>query len=347
MISQLLKDLSNADAVASNEEEVRQILKKVLHSYQDHFTYDGLGSLIVTKKSAIANAPTILFAAHMDEVGFMIRNISEIGMAYLTALGGVEDRAKNMQLVRATTSGGNKIEGILNVQRDSNHIITQMYVDFGFESSEEFFQSGLNIGDIVCFASSCRDMHPHHIVAGKAMDDRAGCFALVQAMLALTSTDLPVNLVAAFTSSEEVGTRGGRLVSQLIAPDVFFAVDVAKHPELDRGFTNHRRLGKGPMLEFYDKTMVPNTKLIRFLEQIAKDEGIQLQRDMFKGGGTDAGTAHLENGGTVSAVLGIPLRYCHDPFSLVNMQDLETLTKFIQAISMKLDQRTIQNFYKF
>lgn len=344
---QLLEKLSNADAVASNEEEVRLILKEVLHSYQDHFTYDGLGSLIVTKKSAVADAPTVLFAAHMDEVGFMIRNISEIGMAYLTALGGVEDRAKNMQLVRATTSGGNKIEGILNVQRDSSHTIIQMYVDFGFESREEFLQSGLNIGDIVCFASSSRSMNPQHIVAGKAMDDRAGCFVLAQAMLALANTELPINLVAAFTSSEEVGTRGGRLVTQLVMPDVFFAVDVAKHPELDRGFTNHRRLGKGPMLEFYDKTMVPNTKLIYFIQEIAKNEGFNLQRDMFKGGGTDAGTAHLENGGTVSAVLGIPLRYCHDPFSLVNVQDLRNLVKLIQKISVKLDKRTIQDFYSF
>lgn len=338
---ELLRHLSNADAIASNENEVRELLKHELVQYQETFQFDGLGSLMVTKKSQQKDAPTIMFAAHMDEVGFMIRYISDIGMAYLTTVGGVENRAKSMQLVRATTRNGDKIEGLLNVKKDSHGQIQQMYVDFGFDSRTELIASGLDIGNMVCFASDCRALAPSEIVAGKAMDDRAGCFALVQAMKDLVDIELAVNVVAAFTSSEEVGTRGGRLTTQIINPDIFFAIDVAKNPELDRSFMNTRKLGAGPMVEFYDKTMVPNPKLIRLVCDVADEESLSYQKDMFKGGGTDAGTAHLEHGGIPACVLGLPLRYCHDPYSLVNKNDLMNMNKLIQTLSKSISSDVI------
>lgn len=344
----LLEQLSNSDAIAAHETNVRDIIKQALPDYSDTFRYDGIGSLMVTKAARDPNnSPTIIFAAHMDEVGFLLRNISDIGMGYLAAVGNVEDRAKINQLVRATTKDGKRIEGILNVERDRVGSVTEMYVDFGFDSKEEFMRSGLDIGDMVCFASDFRQLAADRVVAGKAMDDRVGCFALINALNEIKNDELHVNVVGAFTSSEEVGTRGGRLVSHIVHPDVFFAVDVAKHPELDRGFKDHRRLGYGPMLEYYDKTMVPNPRLLRFIEEVASTDKLSYQKDMFKGGGTDAGSAHLENDGVAAAVLGFPLRYCHDPYSLANTDDMTTLTALIVAISRKMKANTINDFYAF
>lgn len=343
----LLGKLSNADSVASNENEVRGILKVELADYANTFQYDGIGSLIVTKKSKKENAPTIMFAAHMDEVGFMVRYISEIGFAYLMPLGGVEDRAKSMQMVRVTESSGKKIIGLLNVERDVNGNIIQMYVDFGFNTKDEVLKAGIDVGNMVTFDSEYKETSAPDVVAGKAMDDRSGCWSLVNAMKGLRNTDVDVNVVAAFTSSEEVGIRGGRLVSKIVDPDVFFAVDVAKNPELDRGFMNTRKLGHGPMLEFFDKTMIPNPKLVSFVRKVADNKQLSYQKDMFKGGGTDAGTAHLENGGTTSMVMGLPLRYCHDPYSFANKNDLVTMSKLIQEISINIESDIISSFYKF
>jgi len=344
---QLLKKLSNADAIASNENEVRGIIKTELKEYRDSFKYDGLGSLIITKKCKKKDAATIMFAAHMDEVGFMVRYISDIGFAFLIPIGGVEDRAKSMQLVRVTTKKGDKIEGLLNCTKDSEGKVNQIYVDFGFNSREEVINSGIDVGDMVCFATNLRLLKSKNIIAGKALDDRVGCYSLIKAMQALVSVDLEVNIVAAFTSSEEVGTRGGKLVSKIVDPDLFFAIDVAKYPELDRGYKNTRKLGHGVMLEFFDKTMVPNPRLLAYLMEIAKDFGIDYQKDMFKGGGTDAGCAHLENGGTISAVLGLPLRYCHDPYSLANMNDLNSMSKLIKQIVLNFSDEKIKGLYSF
>lgn len=343
----LLEKLSNADSVASNENEVRNILKDTLSEYSDTFQYDGIGSLIVTKKSKKKDAPTIMFAAHMDEVGFMIRYISDIGMAYLMPLGNVEDRAKSMQMVRVTTVNGEKIRGLLNVEYDTNKNISQMYVDFGFDNKSDVIDAGIDVGNIVSFDSEYKELTNKDIVAGKAMDDRSGCWSLVMAMRGLINTDLDVNVVAAFTSSEEVGTRGGKLVSKLVNPDVFFAIDVAKNPELDRGFMNTRKIGHGPMLEYFDKTMIPNPKVVRFVRTLADNHDLSYQKDMFKGGGTDAGTAHLENEGVTSMVIGLPLRYCHDPYSFASKSDLVTMSSLIQVISKNINQEIISNFYKF
>lgn len=343
----ILEKLSNADSVASNESEVRNIIRNSLKEYSNYFTYDGLGSLMVHKNCKIDNAPTIMFAAHMDEVGFMIRNISDIGFAYLMPLGGVEGRAKINQLVRVTTQSGKKIEGLMNVIRNDQNQIEDMYVDFGCDSKEEVEKLGIQIGDMVVFDSKFRLLQQGSTVTGKAMDDRAGDFSLIKAMKALIDKDLKVNVVAAFTSSEEVGTRGARLCSHIVNPDLFFAVDVAKHPELDRGFTNHRKLGHGPMIEFYDKTMVPNRKLINYLRDLTNKESISVQQDMFKGGGTDAATAHLENNGIISAVLSFPIKYCHDPYSFANVNDFETMSQLIQSISENMDEGTIKDFYAY
>lgn len=338
----LLEALSNADAVASNEDQVRELLKSALAPYSDTFEFDGLGSLMLTKAADQHNRPTIMFAAHMDEVGFMIRNLSDIGLAYLQPLGNVENRAKSMQMMRAYTQSGKVVKGLMNVDAAGD-----AYVDFGFDTREALLASGLDIGDVVVFDSIYQTLSAEGLVAGKAMDDRAGCFALAEAMMALKDETLPVNVVAAFTSSEEVGTRGGRLVSKLVAPDVFFALDVAKHPELDRGFTDHRVLGAGPMFEFYDKTMVPNRRLLNLVQSIAQKAQIAYQKDMFKGGGTDGGTAHLENGGTASMVIGLPLRYCHDPYSFASRADLEATTNLIQTLAHQLGPDEIAQCYQF
>lgn len=343
----LLEKLSNADGIAANEDKVRKVILNELGMYKDSTSYDRLGSLLITKKSYEDNAPTVMFAAHLDEVGFMVRNISEIGMVYLMPVGGVEDRAKINQLVRIITQNGTKFEGLLNVTKNSKGQIEDMYVDLGFDSKKEVLSKGIQIGDMVVFDSVFRVLNNSKIVAGKAMDDRAGVFALATAMKLLYKIKLNVNIVAAFTSSEEVGCRGARTSTNLINPDLIFAVDVAKHPELDQGFTNHRKLGFGPMIEFYDKTMIPNRKLINFVRNLAKSKGIPYQEDMFKGGGTDAGTSHLEHKGIASAVLGFPIKYCHDPYSYANIVDFENLTKLIYQLAVTIDKNIINDFYNF
>lgn len=345
MNDQLFRQLSEADSIASCEDEVRAILLNELRGLSDEILCDGLGSVIFHKKGSSKNPLKIMFAAHMDEVGFMVRHISDIGFIELIAVGGVLDKSKDMQLVRITTSSGQKIEGLLNVSRDSDSKVKTMYVDIGVDSAKEVLDLGIAIGDMVCFASETRKLQ-EKVYAGKAMDDRSGCYVMIEAMKKLKD-DIENDIYIVGTSSEEVGIRGGKTATYLIDPDIVFALDVANNPELTKNYTNHRLIGKGPMIVHYDKTMAPNKKLLRYVKEKAEKNNISYQCDMFSGGGTDAGNAHLQNSGKLALVLGIPLRYCHGSYSFVHSDDLENLTRLVTLLAKELTRYEYEKFIDY
>lgn len=344
---ELLRRLSCADAVAAHEGEVRSIIEDELEGHYDELAHDGLGSSLFLSRGSAADAPSIMFAAHMDEVGFLVRHISDIGMLHLMPLGGVQDRSKEMQRVRVTTRSGLKVPGILNVTKDEKGDVRDTYVDLGCDTAEEVEALGVRIGDMVTFASAAAPMAAEGVYSGKAMDDRSGLFAIANALKRLHGTGHAADVWMAATSSEEVGTRGGKCACELVRPDVFFAVDVANHPELDRGFTNHRKIGHGCMVVCYDKTMAPNPRLLNLVQDVAKRASIPYQLDMLKGGGTDAGSAHMVGAGRPALVLGIPLRYCHAAWSLVHKRDLEAVTSLICELARAFDRKIVDELTAF
>lgn len=342
----LLKALSDADSIASHENEVREILYKELAKYSDEVFCDNIGSIIFHKKGKGEDPLKIMFCAHMDEVGFMVRSISDIGFIYLISVGGVQNKSKEMQIVRLTTFTGKKIEGLLNVTKDDEGNVKDMYVDIGCDTGDEVKSLGVEIGNMVCFASEARQLSNEKVYMGKAMDDRTGCYVIAEAMKRMKE-DLENDVYFVGTSSEEVGTRGGKTSAYVINPDIVFALDVANNPELTKNYANHRLIGKGPMIVHYDKTMSPNVKLLRYVKNVADEKGIPYQCDMFSGGGTDCGNAHLDRRGKLALVLGIPLRYCHGAYSLVHRDDLENLIKLVCELCYNLRRQNYKKFIDF
>lgn len=339
----LLKALSDADSIASHENEVREILYKELAKYSDEVFCDNIGSIIFHKKGKGKEPLKIMFCAHMDEVGFMVRSISDIGFIYLMAVGGVQNKSKEMQKVRVTTFTGKKIEGLLNVTKDDKGNVKDIYVDLGCDTVDEVKSLGVEIGNMVCFASEATQLSNKKVYMGKAMDDRTGCYVIAEVMKKMKE-DLENDVYFVGTSSEEVGTRGGKTSTYVINPDIVFVLDVANNPEQIKNYTNHRLIGKGPMLVHYDKTLSPNVKLLTYVKNMADEKGISYQCDMFSGGGTDGGNAHLDRGGKLALVLGIPLRYCHGSYSMVHSDDLENLINLVYELSYGL---TLENYKKF
>lgn len=347
MKEELLMRLSNADALAAKEDEVRQILYEELKDACDDISYDHLGSMLFHDKGSEEHGVKLMFAAHMDEVGFLVRHISDIGFVYLIALGGVLDKSKEMQKVRITTAEGKKVYGILNVTKNDKGAVKEMYVDVGCDTKEEVEALGVQIGDMVTFASVCEPLNGDKIIAGKAMDDRSGCYVIAQALKQLHEMEHKSDIYMAATSSEEVGVRGGKTATYQVDPDIVFAIDVANNPELVKNYTNHRLLGKGCMIVHYDKTMAPNTKLLKFVKDVADKHGIPYQCDMFSGGGTDAGNAHLSRNGKLAIVIGIPLRYCHGAYSLAHREDLEHAIALVVELALAIDKTCYEKFIDF
>ena len=347
MKEDLLIRLSNADAVASKENEVRSIMYEECKECCDVIEYDHLGSIIFRKKSENPDALKIMFTGHMDEVGFMVRHISDIGFLYLIKLGGVIDKTLEMQPVRVTTDDGKKIYGLMNVTKDDKGHVKDIYVDLGAESKEEVAALGVEIGNMVTFDTESHQLNGLDVISGKAMDDRTGCYVVAQALKRLNDEKLDNEIIMSGTSSEEVGVRGAKTATYQVDPDIVFAVDVANNPELVRNFTNHRQIGKGCMLVHYDKTMAPNENLVRFVKETANRIGIPYQCDMLSGGGTDCGNAHLSRSGKLAMVIGIPLRYCHGCVSYAHKTDLDAAIDLVCELARSLTREKYNEWVRF
>lgn len=321
---EFLKRLSEADGIASNEGEVRKVLLDELKDYSDNIVCDGLGSIIFSKESS-DKAPKIMICAHMDEVGFIVRSISKDGMIHLMTVGGVKPLAQHLQRVRITTEDGKKIPAIINGTY-KDEVTENLYADIGAYTEEEVYNLGIQVGDMVTYATEFEEFDLPNRFVGKAFDDRLGCFVMGEVLKNLEGKNLSSNIYFAATSSEEVGIRGAKTAAQLINPDVVFVIDVAcNRNEFVRDHTNKKQIDKGVMLMHFDRTLAPNKKMIKYVKNTANKINIPLQHDMFKSGGTDGGETHKVNEGKPTVVTCLPVRYGHCAFSIVSPIDLNSM----------------------
>lgn len=314
----LLETLSNLDAVASNEDEIKNFLKTELSQYADEILYDNLGSIIF--KIGNNDNYKIMLDAHIDKVGFIVKNILDNGKIILKELGNVNDYAKFNIRGRITTTLGNKIYGIINGGSDDLHF------DLGITNKNDIEKLGIEVGNMVCFATEFKDYKINNIVEGKALDNRVGCYILAQIIKKLKNKNLNSSIYFAFSSSEEVGLRGGKTAASLINPNIAFVIDVVSAKNVfDNSGLNTRKNGNGFLIEVYDKTFIPSKKMINLVKNIAIKKNIKYQLDTMNGGGTNAGEIHKLGKGIPSLVTAISLRYCHGSHSMVNMNDVNDL----------------------
>lgn len=318
------KKLSNADSIASNESEVRNIMVQELKAYCDDISTDNLGSVIF-KKEGNSIGPKIMICAHLDEIGFVVRSISKEGHLMLMEVGGVKQLSKFMQKVRITTNEGKKIPGILNATY-KNDVASNVYVDIGSQNEGQTLGLGIEIGNMVTFDTNCEELAIEDTIAGKAFDDRVGCFIISEILKRLEKESHPNTLYAVGTSSEEVGIRGAKTATYKVNPDVVFVLDAACFSdEFIRDHRNKRQIEKGMMITNFDRTLVPNKKMVEVIKDAAKNLGKNIQLDMFSTGGTDGGEAHKSFDGKPTVVTCLPLRYGHCGYSIASKKDIKDM----------------------
>ena len=343
---EFLKQLSNADGIASNEGEVRNIMLKELKSYSDEITTDNLGSVIF-KKNGSENNTKIMLCAHLDEVGFIVRSITKQGQIMLMEVGGVKQLAKFMQRVRITTNEGKKINGIINANYD-NGITSNVYVDIGAQNADDVINLGIEIGNMVTFTTEFEELEIEDTICGKAFDNRLGCFVIGEILKRLKDEGHPNTVYIVGTSSEEVGIRGAKTATYKINPDVVLPIDVACFSnEFVRDHTNMRQVSKGMMLTHFDRTLVPNKKIIKLIKTAAKKLDKNIQLDMFSSGGTDGGEAHKVFDGKPVAVACLPVRYGHCGYSIASKCDIQDMIDIYVEIIKNFDNEVYKETINF
>jgi len=317
----LLLELSNAFGVSGKETGVRDIILKNIKKYVTRIYIDKLGNLIAHKKGKRSK---VMLAAHMDEIGLIAKNIEKDGKIRIAKIGGIDDVVILNEKVEIHTRKG-KIKGIITTdaisssQRSADHLtVNDMYIDTGL-TRDELINQSVHIGSFVSFSSNADIIANGRIITGKALDDRIGCYILIELIKRIKNTKDELFFV--FTVQEEVGLYGAKTSSYVIEPDLAIAVDVT---DCDDALPNPSKvLGGGPTITIKDEEMISNPYLNEWLLNTAKKKNISIQPDVSEGGTTDALTISLSKGGVPTAVVGVPVRNLHTTSSLANLNDIE------------------------
>jgi endoglucanase len=342
VLADTLEKLSNACGVAGREEEVRGLMKIFLKPYVDEVKEDKLGNIIGIKKGK-KNASKVMLAAHMDEIGLLVKTISKEGFIQFAKIGGIDDRILLAQKVIVYTEKGS-LHGIIgskppHIQKEEERkrVLTydELFIDIGAENQEQAKKMGVKIGDPVGFDIKFAKVGKN-IVIGKAFDDRVGCAVMVEAMKRLEKTECTVYAVG--TVQEEVGLRGATTAAFGIYPDVGIALDVTIAGDVPgvREVEAPIKLGKGPSIEIADMGLIAHPKVVRLLVDAAEENKIPYQLETGLPGSTDAARISLTREGVPSGVISIPTRYIHSPSSLLSLEDAEKTVKLTVAAVQKI-----------
>lgn len=336
---EFLTKLSNAFGPPGFEDEVRDLLKIEFEKFADEVKVDNLGNLIGYIHGS-EELPKIMVTAHMDEVGFLITNISDKGFLYFHLLGGIVAQIIPGQIVKVKGKSG-YVFGIVGStpphitpleRRDKVPPLEDMYIDVGAVNLDEVKSKGLDVGCPAVFHVEFMNLGLGYIM-GKAFDDRIGCFILVELLKKLK--DSRFNVVVVATVQEEVGLRGARTAAWIVNPDYAIAIEgtfAADTPDV-KSHQIPSYLKRGPVLTIADAGMIAHPKVLKVLLETAEKNSIPYQFKRVPSGSTDAAAIHLTRGGVPSGVIAVPCRYIHGSAAIANVNDIEaTLNLALKSI---------------
>lgn len=171
-------------------------------------------------------------------------------------------------------------------------------------------------------------------IAAPYLDDRSGCAVLIETLKRLKNSKDEV--IAVFTTQEEVGLRGALVAGYAVAPDMAIALDVTIAGDYPRSNESNcyvvSHLGKGPAVKIMDRGVIAHPAVVQEMEEAAVRAGVQVQREVLTGGATDVGAIHTTRAGVPSGTLSIPCRYVHAPCETVDLNDMEGAVRLLEEM---------------
>mgnify|MGYP006303293291 CR=1 FL=1 len=327
----LLRKLSNAPGVSGYEVEAQRVVREALEPFADDMWTDRLGNLIAVKRrtSGAASAPArkLLYAAHIDEIGFMVSHVDDRGFIRFQPVGGFDARTLPSQrvTVHGTRGGNAPMQGVIAPQprwlakdSDLKRVIPleELFVDTGLSGEE--VQARINIGDVITLSKEFEVLNGS-IVTGRNFDDRVGVYCMVEAFKQIT--DSSVDVYAVSTVQEEVGTRGIPTAAHAIAADICVAIDGSLPADTPFALPHQEqcRMGGGTGIYVMDKRTIGDPELLDALYATCEQHGI------------DASIAQRTGLGAKATTIGAPTRYIHSTVQMCDMKDIEATVALLAA----------------
>ena len=341
-----LKELLDARSPSGFEDEAREVVRKRVEKVADSFSIDALGSCHATLGTK--GSPTLMLAGHIDELGLIIKHVSDKGFLYFDAIGGHDRSIISGRRVDILTKNG-VIRGVTG--KRAIHLMTpeerkrvpemhQMWIDIGARDRDDALER-VRIGDAAVYDHGFEQLNGP-LAVSRAFDDKTGAYTVNEALLRLAKGRKPsCKVVAVSTAQEEIGTRGAITSAYLANPDVALAVDVSHatdHPDADHRKYGRFKLGGGPIL-----TRGPNIHPAVFdrLVECADKANIPVQIEADpRPTGTDARSIQVAREGVPTGLVGIPLRYMHTPSEVIDLDDLEAVVQLLVAFARSLTKGT-------
>lgn len=349
---QLLIDLVTARGVPGNEHEVREVFTDYIRPHADDILQDGLGSIIAAKKGP-EGSPKVMFAGHLDEVGFMVTQITEEGFLKFQPLGGWWNQVLLAQQVEVKTGADELLHGVIGSKpphvltaeaRKTPYKLEDMFIDIGATSDDEVKEWGVRPGDMIVPYSPYQRLNESKFLLAKAWDNRIGVAVALEVFKNLSQEELNNSIYAVGNVQEEVGLRGAKTATNLIDPDITFALDTGTAGDTP-GMTPEEadsKLGEGPQVIIYDASMIAHKGLRDFVINIAEELDIPFQYTVIPGGGTDAGSQHISGHGIPSLAITVPTRYLHSHSSIIHEDDYHNTVKLVEEVVKRLDKDTVE-----
>ena len=352
-----LERLSNACGPTGFEGPVRAIVREELGPVADELTTDGMGSLIARLDGA-AERPRVMFAAHMDELGLLVRRITPDGFLKFQTLGGWLDQSLvNQRWVVLTRNG--PVPGVTGIK--TVHVMSpeergklfkrdDLFIDVGARSREDAEERlGIRPGDPVAPDSRFQPMAGGDLYMGKAWDDRVGLTVMVRVLQALRGQGHPNTVFGVATVQEEVGLRGAHTSAWSVEPDVAISLEsgvAGDYPGISEDEAQER-LGGGPGIFLHDSSMLPNNRLRDLVVDTARSAGIPLQFNVLSGYGQDGAEMQKSRSGVPAINITVPTRYLHSHTSVIHRGDVEQAVRLVTEVVRRLDADTVAELRAF
>jgi putative aminopeptidase FrvX len=344
----MFETLTQLPGAPGNEHQVRKFMKAELGKYSDEVIQDGLGG-VFGLKNGDENGPKVMVAGHMDEVGFMVTQITDKGLIRFQTLGGWWSQVLLAQRLHIITENG-PVTGVIGsipphlldeAKRSKPMEIKNMYIDIGADDKADAERIGIKPGQQIVPVCPMERMANEKKLLSKAWDNRYGCGLAIDLLKELKGEATPNRLYSGATVQEEVGLRGAQVAANMIEPDIFYAMDASPANDASGEKDAFGQLGKGALLRIFDRTMVTHRGMREFILDTAESSSIPYQFFISQGG-TDAGRVHISGSGVPSAVIGICSRYIHTSASIIHVDDYAAAKELITTLARKTDRATVE-----
>lgn len=336
----LLAEICKTPGAPGFEEKVRKVVLREVESLCDSVEIDNMGNVYAFRKGKSNKAAMV--GAHMDEIGFMVTHIDDQGFLRFTTLGGFDPKTLTAQ--RVIVHGKDDVIGVMASK--PIHVMTPDERNKVAKLSDYFIDTGLpaekvkeliSIGDVVTREREFIQMGD--CFNSKSLDNRLAVFIAIEALKVLKGKELPNDVYMVFTVQEEVGIRGANVASLKIKPHFGFGLDTTIAFDLPGAAAHEKitQLGAGTAIKIMDASTICDSRMVRFMKEVASKNNISWQAEILTAGGTDtAGIQRMSPGGSIAGAVSIPTRHLHQVIEMAHKDDVQASINLLSSCLLEL-----------